>query len=251
MRNLFCPRLNSWLLACLFVLFVVAARADAEETLPKMKEDNQLFSFFLFDLLEYQGGKNLDQLRWDVVGWAGGDYNRLWFKTEGQADTDKATAEFQLLYGRLIAPFWDLQAGIRHDRVYGSGTADARTFAIIGVQGLAPYWFDVEPWIAISEDGDVSARVTVEYDLLLTQRLILQPRLEIDAAVQKVERFGIGSGINDIEAGLRLRYEIRRDFAPYVGVNWKRLVGQTAELARRDGDEVEKLSVVAGVRLWF
>ncbi|MBC8018308.1 MAG: copper resistance protein B [Verrucomicrobia bacterium] len=216
-----------------------------------MKEDNQLFSFLLFDLLEYQGGKNLDQLRWDVVGWAGGDYYRLWFKTEGQADTDKGTAEFQLLYGRLIAPFWDLQAGIRHDRINGSGTVDARTFVIIGVQGLAPYWFDIEPWIAVSEDGDVSARVTVEYDLLLTQRLIVQPRLEIDAAIQKVQRFGIGSGINDIEAGLRLRYEIRRDFAPYVGVNRKRLVGQTAEIARRDGDELEKLSVVAGVRLWF
>lgn len=230
---------------------VVAARVDAEEILPQPKEDDQLYSFLLFDLLEYHGGKNLNQLRWDVLGWAGGDYNRLWFKTEGDTDINKATAEFQLLYGRLIAPFWDLQAGIRHDRIYGSGSADARTFAVIGVQGLAPYWFDVEPWIAVSEDGDVSARLTVEYDLLLTQRLILQPRVEIDAAVQQVERFGVGSGINDIETGLRLRYEIRRDFAPYLGINWKRLVGQTAELARRDGEEVEKLSIVAGVRLWF
>ena len=108
MKILFYPRLNSWFLACLFILFIVKARVDAEEILPQVKEDNQLFSFLLFDLLEYQGGKNLDQLRWDVVGWAGGDYNRLWFKTEGQADTDKGTAEFQLLYGRLIAPFWDL-----------------------------------------------------------------------------------------------------------------------------------------------
>lgn len=251
MRIIFYPRLNTWLLACLFILSVVAARVGAEEIRPQPKEDDQLFSFLLFDLLEYQGGNNLDQLRWDVVGWAGGDYNRLWFKTEGDTTADKATAEFQLLYGRLIAPFWDLQAGIRHDRIYGSGSANARTFAVIGVQGLSPYWFDIEPWIAVSEDGDVSARLTVEYDLLLTQRLILQPRVEIDAAVQKVERFGVGSGINDIEAGLRLRYEIRRDFAPYLGINWKRLVGQTAELARRDGDEVEKLSVVAGVRLWF
>lgn len=251
MRSIFYPRLNIWLLACLLIMFVVVVRVDAEEILPQPKEDEQLYSFLLFDLLEYQGGKNLNQLRWDVVGWAGGDYNRLWFKTEGDTDADRATAEFQLLYGRLIAPFWDLQAGIRHDRIYGSGSADARTFAVIGVQGLAPYWFDVEPWIAISEDGDVSARLTVEYDLLLTQRLILQPRVEIDAAVQKVERFGVGSGINDIETGLRLRYEIRREFAPYLGINWKRLLGQTAELARRDGEEVEKLSIVAGVRLWF
>lgn len=251
MRIVFYARLNIGLLACLFSLFVVAARVDAEEILPQPKEDEQLYSFLLFDLLEYQGGKNLDQLRWDVVGWAGGDYNRLWFKTEGDSAADKATVEFQLLYGRLIAPFWDMQAGIRHDRIYGSGSADTRTFAVIGLQGLAPYWFDVEPWIAVSENGDVSARLTVEYDLLLTQRLILQPRVEIEAAVQKVERFGIGSGINDIDTGLRLRYEIRRDFAPYLGINWKRLVGQTAELARRDGEEVEKLSIVAGVRLWF
>lgn len=250
MKIMIYPRTKAWFLACLFVAFIVAARVGAEEILPQPKEDEQLNTFLLFDLLEYQGGKN-NQLRWDVVGWAGGDYNRLWFKTEGDTDADKATAEFQLLYGRLIAPFWDLQAGIRHDRIYGSGSADGRTFAVIGVQGLAPYWFDVEPWVAVSEDGDVSARLTVEYDLLLSQRLILQPRLEIDAAVQKVERFGIGSGINDIETGLRLRYEIRRDFAPYVGINWKRLIGQTAELARRDGDDAEELSFVAGVRLWF
>lgn len=128
-KSIFYPRPNIWLLACLFIMFVVAARVDAEQILPQPKEDDQLYSFLLFDLLEYQGGKGLDQLRWDVVGWAGGDYNRLWFKTEGDTDADKATAEFQLLYGRLIAPFWDLQAGIGHDRIYGSGSAEARTFA--------------------------------------------------------------------------------------------------------------------------
>lgn len=132
-----------------------------------------------------------------------------------------------------------------------SGPDRARTFAVIGVQGLAPYWFEVTPALFISDDGDVSARLTASYDLLFTQRFIVQSRIEVNAAAQDARKFGVESGFNDVELGLRFRYEIRREFAPYIGVNWLRKLGDTADLAREEGDDVDALGVVVGFRLWF
>ena len=160
-------------------------------------------------------------------------------------------AEVQALYSRLIAPFWDFQAGLRYDQFSGAGFDRGRTFAVIGLQGLSPYRFELEPALFISQDGDVSARLTATYDLLLTQRLILQPRLDFDAAVPSAEKFGIGEGVNSVGLGLRLRYEFTREFAPYVGVHWLRRFGETADLSRRGGGDVQDIAVVFGVRLWF
>ncbi|RME61879.1 MAG: copper resistance protein B, partial [Alphaproteobacteria bacterium] len=141
----------------------------------------------------------------------------------------------------------DLQAGVRHD----FEPDPSRTFGVIGIQGLAPYWFEIDAAAFISGDGDVSARIEAEYELLLTQRLILQPRVELNFAVQEVEELGIGSGLSIAEAGLRLRYEIDRQFAPYVGFSWNRKIGDTADFARADGEDVGALSFVAGLRMWF
>ena len=160
-------------------------------------------------------------------------------------------AEVQTLYGRLIAPFWDFQVGVRYDEFSGAGFDRSRGFAVIGLQGLAPYRFEVEPALFISQDGDVSARLTTTYEVLLTQRLILQPRLDFDAAVQAAEKFGVGEGINSLGLGLRLRYEIRREFAPYLGVTWLRRFGETADISRSEGGRAEDIAVVVGVRLWF
>jgi len=195
-----------------------------------------------------------DTMRWDVVGWYGGDYNRAWLKAEGDwriADERGGEAEVQALYGRLIAPFWDVQLGVRYDQFSGAGFDRSRGFAVIGLQGLAPYWFELEPALFISQEGDVSARLTTTYDVPLAQRLFLQPRLDLDAAVQSVEKFGVGEGLNTTGLGLRLRYEIVREFAPYVGVHWQRRFGETADISRRDGGSAEDLAVVFGVRLWF
>lgn len=226
---------------------------DFMKPMPPVKPPLNLF--LRFDQLEYRAIDDAaDAVRWDVQGWYGGDYNRLWLKTEGQQQTsaDKAgEGEAQLLYSRLVAPFWDFQLGVRHDRVWGPGPDDGRTFGVIGFQGLAPYWFEIEPALFVSEDGDVSARLTASYDLLITQRLILQPRIDLDAALQDVEEFGVGQGLNDVELGLRLRYEIEREFAPYVGITWTRQLGETADLAREAGGEVEDVAIVFGVRLWF
>ncbi len=157
--------------------------------------------------------------------------------------------DLQLLYGRLIAPFWDLQAGVRYFQPLAN--RPARASAVLGIQGIAPYWFDVEAALFISHRGEVSARLELEYDVLVTQWLILQPRLEANLAAQSVKDLGVGRGINELELGLRLRYEIRREFAPYVGVSWTSRFGDSATFARARGDSVRDLGVVVGVRLWF
>lgn len=221
---------------------------------PQPVEDSARFGFLLVDQFEYRMKEGADTMRWDVVGWYGGDYNRLWLKTEGdwRISGDRGgEAEVQALYGRLIAPFWDFQAGLRYDQFSSAGFDRSRGFAVIGLQGLARYRFEVEPALFISQDGDVSARLTATYDLLLTQRLILQPRLDFDAAVQSAEKFGAGEGVNSLGLGLRLRYEIKREFAPYIGFQWLQRFGETADISRRGGGRAEDIAVVFGVRLWF
>ena len=222
---------------------------------PPPVEDSQRFGYLLIDQLEFRMKNSADDsVRWDAAGWYGGDYNRLWVKTEGDWRTSGergGEAEVQALYGRLIAPFWDLQVGLRYDQFSGAGFDRSRGFAVIGLQGLAPYRFELEPALFVSQDGDVSARLTATYDLLLSQRLVLQPRLDFDAAVQAAEKFGVGEGVNSMGLGLRLRYEMRREFAPYLGVQWLHRFGDTADISRRQGGRAEDIAVVFGVRLWF
>jgi len=212
--------------------------------------DNEIFAVFLVDRLEYQAREREDDFLWDVQAWLGSDYNKLWLKSEGVWLFDKERAEeaqVELLYSRNVTSFWDLQAGIRHD----FKPEPIRTFAALGVQGLAPYWFEVEATAYISDDGDLSAVLEAEYDLLLTQRLILQPRFETSVAVQEVEKYGIGKGVNDIELGVRLRYEFRREFAPYIGISWSRKIGETADLAEDDGEDIDATLFVIGIKAWF
>ncbi len=206
--------------------------------------------FLLADRLEYQTDEGAPALLFDGQGWWGTDGNKLWVKSEVARDFDAGRfeeAELQALWSRPVARFFDVQAGVRHDFVRGA----RRTFGVVGVQGLAPYWFEIDAAVFVSGEGDVSARVEAEYDLLLTQRLILQPRTELNFAVQDVEEAGVGSGLSTAELGLRLRYEFQRQFAPYVGVNWERAVGETADFARDSGEDASAASFVAGVKLWF
>ena len=228
--------------------------ATAEKNWPAPVNDQQIFTFLQVDQLEYRSNqRGGNTLRWDAQGWIGGDYNKLWIKTEGErlAARNNGDAEVQALYNRLIAPFWNFQAGVRNDTRYGGTTNPSRTMAVIGFQGLAPYEFDIEPALFIGKSGDVSARLTGTYDVLLTQRLIAQSRFETSASARRMEQFDIGSGLNYVELGLRLRYEIKREFAPYIGVSWVRKLGNTADIARNTGAPVDNLSVVSGLRLWF
>ncbi|WP_204101983.1 MULTISPECIES: copper resistance protein B [Spirulina sp. CCY15215] len=230
-----------------------ASEINDEEKWPEPIHDSQTFWLILVDELEYRLNDEEDTFNWDVLGWVGGDYERLWIKTEGDIglDSGDGEAELQLLYGKLISPFWDLQAGVRYDQLSSSDGDRGRVFGVIGVQGLTPYLFEVDAALFVSQEGDISARLKAEYQLLLSQRLILQPEFETNIALQPVEKFGVGSGINDIELGLRLRYEFSRKFAPYLGVQWTRKLGGTANLAREKGGSVNDFAVVLGFRLLF
>lgn len=207
----------------------------------------------LSEVLEYIPIEDARPIRYDLIGWIGGPWNRIWLKAEGAQSTRSADGDTQvlLLYGRLVSPFWDLQAGVGLDVGYGEGSGPKRALAAIGVQGLAPGWFEVEPMLLVSHKGDVSASFEASYDLFFTQRLVAQPRLETTVAVQAVPELGVGSGINGVELGLRIRYEILRQLAPYVGVCWERWLMETAELARAAGQPAGELSLLVGLRLWL
>ncbi len=217
---------------------------------PKPTMDNAKFGLLLFDSLEFQGK---GALRWDVYGWQGGDYHRLWIKSEGSQSTgdDKDNeADVQLLYGKLIFPFVNLQIGGRVASVWGGGSRAARGFAVVGLQALTPYGFDIEPTLFLSNKGKLSARFTGTYDVLLSQKLIFQPRLETNLAAQPDRDFRVGSGFNDAEIGARFRYEVRREFAPYIGVLWRQNFGETKILHLLNGPQHQGFSVVFGLRVW-
>ena len=203
----------------------------------------------LFNLAEYQARKGGDGYRWDGEAWIGGDINRLTIKSEGEGTFGKSLggAEVQALYSRALDPYWNLQAGVRHD----IRPDPSRTYATIGIEGLAPYWFDVEGAVFLSDKGDVLARAEGWYDQRITNTWTLQPRIEANFSAQDVRETGTGSGLTDLEAGLRLRYEKVREFAPYVGVSWERQFGDTARFSRARGDDTGGFSFVAGVRTWF
>ena len=204
--------------------------------------------FVLFDRLEWQGRRGVSALNWNTNGWIGGDLHRFWFRSEGEGEAGGIEgAEIQGLYGRAIAPWWDLVAGVRQD--VGPGPAD--TWAAVGIQGLAPYWFEVQATAFVSTGGQTQVRLEAEYELLLTNRLILQPLVEVDLFGRSDPERGTGAGLSSADAGLRLRYEIRRELAPYVGVTWERRFFGTADFAREAGEGIGGARLALGLRLWF
>jgi copper resistance protein B len=224
-----------------------------EKDWPNPVNDQQEFTYLLLDVFEYRPKGSDSSFRWDAQGWRGGDYNRIWVKSEGERNTAfKADydIDLQLLYGRFIKRYYDFQVGVRAETQTFRGASVTRTHVVIGLVGLVPYNYEIEPSLFISQNGDVSARFTATKDLLLTQRLVIQPRFEINAAIQRVERFTTGSGLNNIEMGFRLRYEFKRQFAPYLGVSFDRSFFGTADLVRQDGGDPRQIGFVVGVRLW-
>ena len=204
--------------------------------------------WFQADRAEYRARSGKDGYLWDVQGYYGGDLDKFWFKSEGEGsfgEKPEAT-EVQGLWSHAIGPWWDLQAGIRQDL-----TGPNRTHAVVGVQGLAPYLFEVDAAAFLSTKGDLTARIEAELDQRITQRLILQPRVELNLSAQNVPELGIGAGLDRVEAGLRLRYEFAREFAPYVGIEHEWKLGQSADYARIAGDDPSVTNFVVGVRFWF
>ncbi|WP_404440648.1 copper resistance protein B [Stutzerimonas chloritidismutans] len=226
--------------------------ADIAAAFPDLPEHgmHQGGTHFMFvaDELEWQDADDGSTLAWDLSGWAGGDIDRLAFRSEGERTNGHTEeAELQLLWSHAIGPWWETVAGVRQDFKPGS----PQTWAASGVQGMPLYGLETEATAFVGEGGQTALRLEAEYDLLLTQRWVLQPTAEVNLHGRNDERRGIGSGLSDAGVGLRLRYEISRQFAPYVGVSWHRAYGNTADLARLDGEDTRETRLVAGIRFWF
>lgn len=215
----------------------------------RTEQGGQDFHMVLFNLAEYQFNGRGVGYRWDGQAWYGGDINRFVAKTEGEGTVRGGveTAEVQALYSRAIGPYWNLQGGVRYD----IRPTPSRTYATIGIEGLAPNNFELNGALFVSDKADVLARAEGYYDQRITQRVILQPRVELNFAAQNVPENRIGVGLSNAELGLRLRYEMKREFAPYIGVSWDQRVGDTARYYRATGESASKVSFVLGVRTWF
>jgi len=208
-------------------------------------DDNARFGRFTANELEYvEGGA----AAWSIEAWYGSDVNRVHVRSEGERlDGHTAAADVEALWSHALTPFWNSQIGLRQD----FGTGPRRTWMALGIEGLAPFWFDVDATLYLGASGRTAFRIEAAYDLLLGQRLVLQPQVGLDAYGKADPERGIGAGLSSIDAALRLRYEVRREFAPYVGIEHSRTFGGSAELARATGGPVEGTRWVAGLRFWF
>ncbi len=213
-----------------------------------MEHAPEIHSLLLVNRLEHWDGQHGSGQAWEASGWVGGNINRLWLRSEGERSGGRTgSSDLEVLYGRSVSPWWDVLVGVKQD----FRPADSRTWAALGIQGLAPYKFETSATAYVGDGGQLAATLEVEYELLLTNRLILQPLVEATLAAKDEPEHGMGSGLNKVEAGLRLRYEFSRRFAPYIGITHERLFGETADYHQAAGEHIRDTRWVAGVRLWF
>jgi copper resistance protein B len=210
--------------------------------------DREILAHVIFSQLEGRSNGSNTEFRWEGQGWAGTDYDKLWIKSEGTLSNGALDdGQQQFLYSRAVTTYFDLQSGLRSD----IDSRSTRNWAAFGIQGLAPYFFDLEVTGYVSGEGHLAGKLEASYDLLLTQRLILQPQVELNVYSKGDPARLVGAGFSDIDTGLRLRYEIDRKFAPYIGVVYEGKFGQTANFARRAGESTGDVRFAFGVRLWF
>lgn len=229
-------------------VFGPKAMEDARALLHR-EHGGERYGKMMINLAEYSAVRGHDGYRWDGEAWYGGDIDRAVMKTEGEGEFRNGVerAEIQALYSRAIGRYFDLQAGLRQDL----GPGPSRTYAAVGFEGLAAYWFELEGAAFLSQKGEALARFTASYDQLITQRLVVQPRVEVNFAAQSTPAAMVGAGLSDVEGGLRLRYEFSRQFAPYIGVSYAAKAGKTADYARAAGEKVSGVGAVIGLRAWF
>ncbi|MEN3754351.1 copper resistance protein B [Mangrovibacter sp. SLW1] len=226
--------------------------ADRKAAFPDVQghkvHDSQVNGFLLFDQLEWHKNNDSDGFKWNVSGWLGGDIDRLWLRSEGETLQGKTeSAEVQALWGHSLTPWWDMVAGVRQDFKPGK----PQTWFAAGFQGMALYNLETELTAFAGEQGRTALRLEAEYDVLLTNRLILQPSFEANIYGKDDEERNTGKGLSSTELALRLRYEVQREFAPYVGVSWNQLYGNTANMAAREGDKDNEVRFLLGARMWF
>jgi len=213
-----------------------------------MGTDDPLLYKVSIDQLEFRKADGPNPLVWKADAWIGKDLHKFWFKTEGKhADGKVNELETQFLYSRAIAPFWDLQLGWRHD----IKPEPNRDWLAVGFKGLVPYQIETDAGLFIGESGQLGLRLEAEYEYLFTQRLVLSPEIALNLHGKNDADVGTGSGLSDLEFGLRLGYQVQREFMPYIGLNWSRKFGNTADFARKEGEDTNDLQIVTGIRVWF
>ncbi len=228
----------------------MAEMSEAQMADVMQMHDDALFAMFKLD--QFERAVDANAIAWEVEAWYGSDFDKLWLRSEGtrensSAENGRSDLRTELIWNHAFAAFWDWQLGGRHD----SGSGPTRDWVGFGVQGLAPYWIELQATAYVGEQGRSAARLRAEYELLLTQKLILQPEVELNLYGKDDPRREVGAGLSDATFGLRLRYEIRREFAPYVGIVWSRRFGDAADFARAAGHDAMDAQLVAGVRVWF
>lgn len=211
-------------------------------------KDDPLLMMIKVDQLAITDVGNNNDSAWEIEGWLGRDLNKFWFKTEGEReDGALEEAEVQFLYSRAVAPYWDIQLGWRHD----IKPSPSRDWLAVGIHGLAPYFFETDISTFIGEGGNIGLRTQFEYELMLTQKWVLSPEFEANIFTKNDKEVGIGSGLSDITTGLILRYEIKREFAPYIGIEWTKTFGNTADLVKLDGEKTSGSHWMVGIKAWF
>jgi len=226
------------LLVCLTISFTLKAKVN----------DDPIITKLMIDQLEIRDAESDNQFVLEAELWIGKDLNKFWVKTEiEKVGSNTEEAELQLLYSRAIAPFWDFQLGVRRD----FKPKPTRDWFAIGFKGLAPYYFEIDTALFLGEDNRTALRVEAEYEMMLTQKLVLSPEIEANFYSKTDDETEVGSGLSDLSIGLRLRYEIKREFAPYIGVNWSKKYGGTANFARTAGEKTSDTQFVIGLRAWF
>jgi copper resistance protein B len=224
--------------------------------------DDPLLAMLKVDQFERAKGHDAWSNSWEAEAWVGHDFNKLWLRSEGERENGSTDARIEAFWDHAFASFWDWQLGVRRDvgsgperrplpaidSLRGTWAPARRSWAAFGVQGLAPYWFEIEATAYLGEQGRTALRFRAQYELLLTQRLILQPEFEANLYGKRDALRGIDSGVNDAALGLRLRYEIRREIAPYIGVVWNHRFGELGFTPRHSASDAQ---LVAGLRVWF
>ncbi|MBO6575449.1 MAG: copper resistance protein B [Rhodothermales bacterium] len=214
--------------------------------------DRMVRSFVQLDELEFVGADWGQPFQWSSHAWVGNQYQRLWLKAhqDGATSHEASEVEVQALYGRIVSPFWDAQIGVRLDAERDGDAIETRAHLAVGFEGMAPYWFELEPTLYISQSGDMSAQLHVAYDLFVTQRAVLELGGGAVASAAAIPEHAVGRGLNSVSASTRLRFELERKVAPYVGWRWARSYGATADFAREDGHPDSRRALVFGLRIW-
>lgn len=210
-------------------------------------EDDAAIGSINIDELEAFDSQDAHGVAWELQGWYGTDYNKLWIEAEGERVDGSTDMRVEVLWDRIVSPWWSVQAGVRHDVQEGP----SRTWAAFGVQGTAPYFVEIDATVYAAEEGRSALRFGASQEWLITQRLIIEPELELTGFGKADVENRIGSGLSELNIGLRMRYEFLRELAPYLGVEWERKLGNTADLIRADDSDPSELRFVVGMRAWF